>query len=36
MKTLAHEISCELCEIFKNIFFKEHLRVTTSEFYEVS
>ena len=23
--------SCEYCEIFKNIFFKEHLRETTSE-----
>ena len=29
-KSLAQVISCELCEIFKNIF-TEHLRTTASE-----
>ena len=30
-ETLAHVLSCEFSEIFKNIFFREHLRATTSE-----
>ena len=29
-ETLAQVFSCEFCEIFKNIFFTEHLRVTAS------
>ena len=29
-ESLAQVLSCELCEIFKNIFFKEHLRATAS------
>ena len=28
--TLAQVFSCEFCEICKNIFFTEHLRVTAS------
>ena len=30
-ETLAQVFSCEFWEIFKNIFFIEHLRETTSE-----
>ena len=30
-ETLAQVFSCEFREIFKNIFFIEHLRETTSE-----
>ena len=29
-KTLPQVFSCEFCEIFRNIFFTEHLRVTAS------
>ena len=29
-ETLAQVLSCELCEISKNTFFKEHLRATAS------
>ena len=29
-ETLAHVFSCESCEISKNTFFAEHLRVTAS------
>ena len=29
-ESLAQVFSCEFCEIFKNIFFTEHLRVTAS------
>ena len=28
--TLAQLFSCEFCEIFKNTFYIEHLRVTAS------
>ena len=31
-ETLAQVFSCELCEIFKNDFFVEHLRVTATVF----
>ena len=31
-ETLAQVFSCEFCEIFKNAFFIERLRATTSEF----
>ena len=30
-ETLAQVFSCEFCEISKNTFFTEHLRMTTSE-----
>ena len=30
-EALAQVFSCEFCEIFKNTFFTEHLRVTASE-----
>ena len=30
-ETLAQVFSCELCEIFKNTFFTEHLLATASE-----
>ena len=30
-ETLAHVFSCEFYEIFKNTFFKEHLRTNASE-----
>ena len=30
-ETLAQVFSCEFCEIFKNIYFLEHLRATASE-----
>ena len=30
IETLAQIFSCEFCEIFKNIFFTENLRVTAS------
>ena len=30
--TLAQVFSCEFCEIFKNIFFTEHLLATASVF----
>ena len=30
-ETLAQVFSCEFCEIFKNIFWKEHLRITFSK-----
>ena len=33
LQTLAHVFSCEFCEIFKNIFFEEHLRPTPSELF---
>ena len=29
-KTLAQVFSCEFCEIYKDTFFTEHLRTTTS------
>ena len=29
--TLAQVFSCEFCEIFKNTFFTEHLRLTASK-----
>ena len=29
-ETLAQVFSCEYCEIFKNTFYAEHLRVTAS------
>ena len=29
-ETLAQAFSCEFCEIYKNIFFTEHLPVTVS------
>ena len=29
-ETLAQVLFCEFCEIFKNTFFKDHLRTTTS------
>ena len=29
-ETLAQVLSCEFCEIFKNTFFKEHLRTIAS------
>ena len=29
-ETLAQVFSCEFCEIFKNTFFKEHVRATAS------
>ena len=29
-ETLAQVFSCEFCEISKNTFFREHLRVTAS------
>ena len=29
-ETLAQVFSCEFCEIFKNTFFTEHLRMTAS------
>ena len=29
-ETLVHVCSCEFCEIFKNIYYIEHLRTTTS------
>ena len=31
-ETLAQVFSCEFCEISKNIFFKELLQVTASDF----
>ena len=30
--TLAHMFSCKYCEIFKNIYFMEHLQKSASEF----
>ena len=30
---LAHVFSCEFCEIFKNIFFTEHLRAAVSAYW---
>ena len=30
-EALAQVFSCEFCEIFKNTFFTEHLRTTTSK-----
>ena len=33
-ETLAQMFSCEFCEIFKNIFFVEHLRATTFETFD--
>ena len=38
-ETPRQMFSCEICEIFKNIFFIEHLRwllLTLSNLYEVS
>ena len=33
-KVAAIEVfSCEICNNFKNIYFEEHLRTTTSVFY---
>ena len=32
-RTLIQVFSCEFCEISKNIFFKEHLRVIVSGMY---
>ena len=29
-ETLAQVFSCEFCQIFKNIFFTEHIMVTLS------
>ena len=26
-------VSCEICKMFKNTYFKEHLRMTASEIY---
>ena len=31
-ETLAQVFSCDFCEIFKNIFFTEHLRATASAY----
>ena len=31
-ETLAQVFSCEFCEISKNIFFKELLQLTASDF----
>ena len=30
-ETLTQVFSCEICEIFKNIYFEEHLRTSASE-----
>ena len=30
-ETLAQVLSCNFCEIFKNTFFTEHLRKTSSD-----
>ena len=30
--TPTQVFSCEICEIFKNTYFEEHLRTTASEF----
>ena len=34
-KTLAQVFSCEFCELSKNVFFKEHLRTTVSDCFNV-
>ena len=34
-KALAQVFSCEFYEIFKNIFFREHLRTTASTIYHI-
>ena len=34
-ETLAQVFSCEFCEIFKSIFFTEHLRMNASTFRKV-
>ena len=31
LETLAHEFSCEFCEISKNTLFTEHLQTTSSQ-----
>ena len=33
-ETPAQEFPCEFCENFKNSFFTEHLRMTTSEYWK--
>ena len=30
LKTLTHAFSCELCKIFMNTYFEEHLRTAPS------
>ena len=30
-RLLTQVFSCEICEIFKNIYFEEHLRMTASK-----
>ena len=32
-EALAQVLSCEFCEIFKNTYFTEHLRVTATEYH---
>ena len=34
-ETTTRAFSCEYCKIFKNTYFKEHLRVSASVFYAV-
>ena len=34
-ETQAQMFSCELCEIFNNTFFTEHLWTTASDFQEI-
>ena len=29
-------LSCEICEIFKNVYFEEHLRTTASKYMELT
>ena len=31
METPTQVFSCEYCELYKNSFFEEHLRLTTEE-----
>ena len=31
-KTSTQVFSCKICEIFENIYFEEHLQITTSEY----
>ena len=35
-KRLKHRCSYEICEIFKDTYFKEHLRTAASIFYKIS
>ena len=35
IETLGQVFFCEFCKIFKNTFFIEHLRVTTSTYCEM-